>query len=345
MTLDEVVEKPEPVHLLLIADTKAGKSTYTALAAKAGFTLVYFDHDNGVSALRNTLRGDQEAMRRVNYFYIENPKLFWYQFLRSTTKNPLIWNSRTQRQWGPATIDVQPDDELWMFDVTKIPASWVLCLDSWTAFAADALDIGSASAKAELLEGTNQGIYGEANGFATYVVNVLQKISCHVLVQAHGTRYEIYEKPKNKTSQEAKQKDMILLETVEVPKSTSRPHGQDMASRFNHIGWLDVDHVGTTHIDFTRRPNRVGGGPPNKRAPVSQLGFEKLVGKVPAPEEGEGWFRKTTHAELLAEREAAKAQAKPATPSLPAAGTTIAAPAATQAVKPAAISLASMMKK
>lgn len=337
-TLDELPASEDPVHLLLIADTKAGKSTYAAQAALAGFTMVYFDSDNGKSALMNTLQKDIEAMRRVHYFNIENPKEFWYHFLRSTTKASLRWNSRTHSVWGPTSMLSQPDDKIWTFDITKIPASWILNLDSWTSLASDALDIGTASAKAELLNGVNQSIYGEANSWVTYIANVLQKIPQHLIVQAHGTKYEIYEKPVNVKAGEAKQKEMILRDTVDVPVSSSRPHGYSMGSRFNHIGWLYVDALGNTEIDFTRKTNRVGGGPPNKKAPSHSLGFDKLVGKVPAKvdqSEYAGWHVESTHAELLAAIEEAKAARAAAQPT----------PGTTQAAAPASTGGFSLFKK
>jgi hypothetical protein len=299
-TIDMIPAVTDPVHLLLIGDTKAGKSTYAAQAAKDGFNVIYIDCDNGLSALRYALGNDVEAQRRVHYFHTSRPVEFIRNFLRSTEKSPLRWNPRLNRVWGKLATGVEPNDPIWVIDITKVPKSWLIVIDSWTAVSADALGIGAADQRAELLEGTNQGIYGEANTALTYICNMIQKLPQHVLVQAHGTKFEVYDKPTGVTAGQMKQKDMVLRETIDVPLSSSRPHGQTMASRFNHIGWLGVNRLGETEIDFTRTSTRVGGGPPNRKAKTNDLTFLKLVGGKPEPESADGWFVEKTHEALAA---------------------------------------------
>lgn len=72
-----------------------------------------------------------------------------------------------------------------------------------------------------------------------------------------------------------------------------------MATRFNHIGWMTVDGMGETTIDFTRKQGRIGGGPPNKISKTRDLPFVKLLSQMPLAEDAPGWYAKTTHGELL----------------------------------------------
>lgn len=293
-TLDEVPDSQDPVHLLAIGDTKSGKSTYAAEAAIAGFTLIYLDSDNGKSALKYALRNHPEAMKRVHYFNTSRPADFLQALLRSSTAKPMWWNPETDQEVSQFQKPGEKDSSIWEFNITKVPDSWVLVVDTWTSVAADALGIGSAEQSAKLIDGTDQQIYGAANAKLTYVCNMIQKLPCHAIVQAHGTKYEVYEKPTGKSTSSMKQGEMILRETIDVPVSSSRPHGQVMATRFNHIGWLGVDHTGQTTIDFRRRPNRVGGGPPNQITTTDKLPFAKLVGTPPPqvdPSTYEGWHR------------------------------------------------------
>lgn len=298
-TIDELPEEADPVHLLLVGDSKSGKSTYAAEAAKAGFTLIYQDSDNGVSAIRHALKDDPEAQKRVNILKTTRPVEFTKMFLRSSTKMPMKWNATKNRAWGPNAIGFEPDDKVWIIDSTKVPSNWIYVDDSWTSTAADALGIGDADAKAALLEGTDQGIYGEANSNLTYITNLLQKVPYHVIVVAHATKYEVYEKPTGVAAGSMKQSAMTLREIIDVPVSSSRPHGQVMGSRFNHIGWLSVDGAGRSIIDFERRPNRVGGGPPNRKAKTSELSFLELAHGVGVEDrDSTGWLIETTHGEL-----------------------------------------------
>ncbi len=305
--IDDLPEGQEPVHLLLIGDSKTGKSTYTIDALVAGFNVVYFDSDNGLSAARYVINQITDpALRavvkaRFHYFQCtKNPDDFLRQFLKSTTKSPLRWIPDNGMLWGRMATNVEPDTKVWELDSTKINPNWLVAKDSWTSVASAALGLSSSTDAAELLEGVNQSIYGEANVNLTYICNMLQKVPYHVIVQAHGTKYEEYDKPVGMSGVEAgKQKNMILRAITHVPASSSRPHGQLIASRFNHIGWLYVNGLGATDIDFTRKPERIGGGPPNKKAGTKDLTFEKLVGGIKDQTAIEGWYTERTHAELM----------------------------------------------
>lgn len=299
-TLDDMPAGEDPVHLLLIADSKAGKSVYAAQAAIDGFNVVYVDSDNGASALRYSLKDKPEARKRVFYLPTSRPMTFLTNFLRSTVTRPFMWLPDRNQLWSKM-LSLPDDERVWKFCSSEIPKEWVFVNDSWTSTAADALEIGSADQKAELLEGTDQGIYGTANSNLTYICNLLQKVPYHVIVQAHGTKYEVWDKPVGAGGgQKIQQKDMILRETKEVPVSSSRPHGETMVSRFNHIGWLYVNNMGGTDIDFTRKPGRVGGGPPNRRAKVEELPFSKLTNGVPPQVTCDTWWIEGTHAEFKA---------------------------------------------
>lgn len=309
--LDQVEEEQGVVHLLLIADSKMGKSTYAAEAAIAGFHLIYLDSDNGLSALNAAINKEKDALeikKRVDYFRITHPRLFLQLFLRSSAKRPLFWCPSKNKAVNAKTPDMAEDEPIWVFNSTAIPASSVLVIDSWTSLSQDALQQLRSDQSAPLLEGTDQGIYGEAKASVDYFANILQSVPYHVIVQAHPTRYEVYEKPANTSGADMKQKDMKLVDTYEVPVSTSRVAGLDMGKRFNHIGWLNITPTGTVEIDFTRKPRRVGGGPPNKKARTNELNFLEVVKiskgplpySVPFNESELPWFQEITFKDLKA---------------------------------------------
>lgn len=309
--LDQVEEEQGVVHLLLIADSKMGKSTYAAEAAIAGFHLIYLDSDNGLSALNAAINKEKDALeikKRVDYFRITHPRLFLQLFLRSSAKRPLFWCPSKNKAVNAKTPDMAEDEPIWVFNSAGIPASSVLVIDSWTSLSQDALQQLRSDQSAPLLEGTDQGIYGEAKASVDYFANILQSVPYHVIVQAHPTRYEVYEKPANTSGADMKQKDMKLVDTYEVPVSTSRVAGLDMGKRFNHIGWLNITPTGTVEIDFTRKPRRVGGGPPNKKARTNELNFLEVVKiskgplpySVPFNESELPWFQEITFKDMKA---------------------------------------------
>lgn len=336
-TMEDMPVEWNPVHLLAIADSKVGKSTYAARAAADGMRVLYIDSDNGSVALSHALKDNPEAKKRVHLVKTENPIEFLIGFFRSTPQQPLRWNVTLDRSYSMSNVGQTPDDVLYFFNARALPPELLIVIDSWTSLAGDALGIGAKVKGIDLIniKEDQQGIYGEAGNRLTLITNYIQKIHCHVMVIAHGTFYERYEKPTGKTQREMKQHEMVLRDVIQVPFSSSRPHGFTMASRFNHVGWLEIDRMENVFIDFRRRPDRVGGGPPNNKFKLTDLPFVKLVnptdGTVVDPGHSDSWFTAMTIGEMLAVAEARKTQSAPAnktaspaqasnTPAVPTAG-------------------------
>lgn len=316
-TLDQTSDESSPVHLLLIGDTKVGKSTYAAQAALDGFELLYVDMDNGLTALQHAFRvagkAGEEAAKRVHYVNPHNGIPFMHCLLSSTENRPGLWlpdEHKIYRAKKMASLTKEVDSRtLWVMDFTKFPANGILVEDSWSSLAAEALGLREKNSVSALLDGTSdQSLYGEARARLDYTINLLQQAHCHVIVQAHPTKYEIYGKATGMSGAEAgKQKNMTLLEVIDSPISSSRGHGKEMGSRFNHIGWLGLSNLGAVEIDFTRKINRVGGGPPNRKDKVDKLSMLSIVSesgaamptKMSAPESVD-WFYTTTVADYEA---------------------------------------------
>lgn len=316
-TLDQMEEETNPVHLLGIADTKVGKSTYAAQAAIDGMRVIYIDSDNGASAIYHATRNKPEARKRIHLFRTSHPGNFLIDLLRSRSNKKFYWNLTADRPHS--TMSRADDaDRILVMDITSIDPAVLFVFDSWTSFSGDAMGLGAAANQVDILDMGNsmQGVYGDANQRVTLAANLLQKLPCHVFVQAHGTVYERYEKPVNKEQRLIKQGEMILRETIAIPVSSSRPHGLTMGSRFNHIGWFSVNRMGETLVDFTRDPGRVGGGPPNKIAKVSELPFVRLVdpsGTNPPVDPGIEAVAKFLMVTTAGELSAARAASTPAT--------------------------------
>jgi hypothetical protein len=306
--MSEIQEDTDnPVHLLLIAPSKVGKSTYCAEAARDGFHLIYLDSDNGRSAIHAFAQKNNvtHVLDNINYFRLTHPSEFLRNLLNSSTKRPFVWmpNRNVPFATGVTRLpDAKPEEEAWVMAANLIPASAVMVVDSWTSVTQEQLGQLRPDQNQPLLNTENkQAVYGEAKNESDFICNVLQAAPYHVIVQAHSTRYEIYEKPAGSTN--AKQKEFKLLETIEVPVATSNPSGLAMAKRFNHIGLLSVQPTSEVMIDFRRYPDKVSGGPPGVKDLTSKLTFKKLVtdakGRMPLPtDDYSKWFIKTTYAEI-----------------------------------------------
>lgn len=314
VTLDGIEDEDVAQHLLLIGDSKTGKSTYVAQAAIDGWLVLYIDGDNGMTAIRHATRNKPEARKNIIPIRTNNP----YECVNGLlTGAPFRWNMTQDCAFSSGSA--KKDDVLIQINGPKIPNGVILAIDSWTTVALDAMELGAekGSVRLEDISGTQamQGVYGDANLKLTVLCAILQRCKFHVVVQAHGTTFEKYDKPLG-SQESVKQKQMTLREIMDVPSSSSRPHGQLMVKYFNQVGWLVMSRADVVELDFTRKHGRVGGGTPNKKGPVEDMSFTKLFGPVPErPSIDSSWFEKITTEEFLARRSRNQETKSAGTPS------------------------------
>lgn len=302
-TLDQVPAEDDPIHLLLIADSKMGKSTYVAQAALDGYRVIYVDADNGIRAVRHHLRNNPEAMRNVLMIPTKKPAGLIHSML---TEGVFRWNITQDKSFSSGTDSKSAK----MFEMrpARIPKGVILCVDSWSTTALDAMELGATANKTtlETMDHEQMSVYGDAGMKLTLICAVIQHAPFHVIVLAHGGVYERYDKPLGK-QEKLKMKDMILRETTKVPLSSSKPHGVAMAKYFNEIAWLDLDVQGRTLIDFTRERGRIGGGTPNKIGLINELTFKNTFahGPVETVPLDSSWINFYTVEEWIAENKPA----------------------------------------
>lgn len=303
--LSGIPASADPAHLLIIGETKSGKSTFCAQAVEDGWPMIYVDSDNGLSALRRALK-TETAMDRVFYFGTEHPADFLNGML---TESVFRWNLTKDALYSSGVGS--SGDKLVQIYPSRIPVNMLLSVDSWSAVALDAMQIGAENKKTALeemaTENKAQQVYGAAGLKLTLLAAVLQKVPFHVIVQAHPTTFEKLEKPLNVQLKAAKQGEMMIREVIEVPLSSSKPHGRSLGKFFTDIGWLEIDRADRRNLDFTTKYGRVSGGTINKKGPIEEMSFSKLFGRPPPydPSTESQWIRYLTHDEFVAERAAA----------------------------------------
>lgn len=297
-TLDEVSITENPAHVLLVADSKVGKSTYAAKCAIDGWTLIYIDSDNGISALKNTLKNHPEAEKRVIYFHTEHPAEFQRKLFEESV---FRWNLTQDCVYGSGMA--KPTDKMVEIIPMRIPRGIILVNDSWTATALDAMEVGADNKKTKLEQmaeaNKSQAVYGDAGLKLTLLLAIYQQCRFHILVLAHPTVFEVYEKPLGVIG-EMKQRDMKLLDSLEIPSSCSRPHGRSMGKYFTDIGWIELDRIGNSILDYTRQYKRISGGRPNVRDGIEKLSFTNTFGPVIPNEISDQWIRHYTSEEWIA---------------------------------------------
>lgn len=286
---DQLDKEKQFVKLLLIGDSKSGKSHYSFEALKANFNLMYLDGDVGKQTLASMDLTPEE--KHQAYIFAVNDKpdkgvlatFFAESFNCVKMRKALLWDEGAQAILG-RTAEI-PDRELWEFDLSKMTTRDVLVIDSWTGMAwSAALDYANATGLdlADMSQ-ADQSFYGSVGNRLNKFLQVLQGLPCHVIVQAHGEVYEQLRKPKGGTLKDIKQKDMVIINTKRIPKSISKPHGNTMGKFFTDIVWITPVRDGTRKID-SRPPSpddlAIVGGKWNAIGDSQKYSFAALVEKV-----------------------------------------------------------------
>lgn len=323
---DEEDDGINPVHLLLVGESKIGKTDYICDMAEDGFTLLYIDADNGKNTLKKRLKNNAAALARVHYVRTGQP----FEFCIN-----LFYPKKTFHRWN-LTRDTNgvtgaDDDELLLISPDKIPPGVVIVLDSWTSAMFDLLQ-DAAKRNNVSFETFNEGgtaAYGDAYRRANQLCGYMRDSPNHIVAQGHPINYEQLEKPKGVSN--PKQKDMVIVGNHLVPESCSKPHGFTMSKFFNEVGWMRVNDLRKTVLDFRLIPGRVGAGSPLAEGdPKKEFRFSKIF-REPETISDSSWIRKITVAEYKAEQPAPPPKAEPSKPTVAVTqpGVTAAAPAKT----------------
>lgn len=300
-----------PQHVLLIGTTKLGKTRWCIEALKSGYEMIYVDCDNGMDTIKQQLADKPEILARFHYFAPGNMLGFLADFFTLTT---FRWNE-TRNEFYEG-LKSAPTDRLCEIKPGRIPKRILLVLDSWTSLANSALRAQASKLSIDLSEEAKYGreLYGGSGFQVTQIAQYIQTVRFGVIAIAHPMNYERKARPPG-TVGTIQEKDMRILETIQVPVSTSGPHGWTLGKFFNQIGNLSVNNMKERELTFELDPFKISGGTPKgKGNPLKEFSFANLFGNPPPKAEDEPqWIRYLTAEELKAEVDAAK----PAAPVQP----------------------------
>lgn len=310
-TIDEMPDSDTPQHALIVGETKMGKSSWAVEAARDGYELLYLDRDNGLATIKEDLANDLAAKKRIHYLAPESMIDFMELFL---TMPVMVWNERTNLLLNVNAL--LPTDKLVRIYPGRMKMNMILVIDTWTSLAYSALMAKADKMQVNLedIDKWGREIYGNAGFRCTNIAKVLQKAPFHQIVMAHSYRHEIKEKPAGITG-DIKEKDMIIVDTVLVPQSTSGPHGYGMGQYFSQIGWITLNGASIRQLDFSVKKGRIGGGTVRNAKggqifdPRTDGRWSSLFGKPKVYENQLPWIQHITGEEYKAEIAARNAAA------------------------------------
>lgn len=304
------------LKLLLIGDTKAGKTDWAMRVAEAGFNVLYLDGDVALQTILDRKRGlSPAALSRVNYIncsdyvdakgnYVPFMAKFFVEF---STSGVLTWNDTKGRLFDRATYErvidesdpenpkVVGGDVIWQIRPAAIGPDTVLIMDSWTTLVTSIQQWKAADLGIDLLdiEKLERDMYTGTGHKATQFLQLMRALRCHLIVIGHPREYQKRSPPAGSKGQVA-ERDLKLDWSRMVPMSTSNPHALTMGKNFSDIGWIDVSAMGTRTIDFKASNERVIGGHLNDKKNVDEFSCAQLIeqigGQIPSSGDTSSWL-------------------------------------------------------
>ena len=283
--LDEEDEQDPLAKLLIIGDGKCGKTHFSAIAALAGFKVVYFDAD----VARATIMGrDFPAAARKNILLLDVADTLeggardsnFFDIMKEFSSVTTFRLNRTQRRVSSKKKD-KAGDVIIEIKPARMDSNVIFVLDSWTSLVesitqaagtAEGVDISDTAMSAM------RPVYQSAGLKATQILQIIKAMRCHVIVICHPDEYSHTTKPEGKAVGKITEKDLIVDWTKMIPKSTSKPAAMQMAKYFTDIAWLTTNATGSERLlDCRISPERVSGGHWNERKNVDEYSFVNLI--------------------------------------------------------------------
>lgn len=327
MRMDEPVPTQSLVKLLLIADGKLGKTHYAAMAAKAGFNILYLDGDVASATIRsmgtpvnNVVALTKKDLSRIHLLDVRDTILGGQRDTKMiATINEFIssvtfkWNDSehrmlTRKDQNCDVVEIKP---------ALMGPNDLLVIDSWTSLAQSIMTWCGVANGVNIADATTSEMRPVYQGGAlktSEILQVIRSLRCHVIVIAHPDEYSHMTKPEGRKAGEIKEVDMIVDWTKMIPKTTSKPQGLTMGPYFTDIAWMELSPAGTERrLNFKPKNDRVSGGHFSESKSVDEYSFVNLVkqigGFMPTGEGPESWLTMRRIDEISAEAEA-KAESK-----------------------------------
>lgn len=209
------------LRILAYGSAKTKKTWWAGKAAESNFNVLILDGDDGWHILKNIDPKYHNRINVINMVDTHKVPTFCLGATQLLKEYKLVWDEEKK-----CSSKLQPNANCIYPDLSKLTHNDVLVLDSWTALCwslsfqyakENGLDLSDAQ-KSEW-DG-----YGWSGRLATWVLNQLQAVPCHVIVIAHQTMYE-------KRSKDGKTVEMQRQQILSV----SGNHAMTVPSKFSDI--------------------------------------------------------------------------------------------------------------
>lgn len=298
-SLEESLGQDLRMRIMIYGPAKTKKTWWAGTAAEAGFNVLLLDGEQGGGILKQLSAPARNRIYRIDTQDVAGRAVF-AEFLTFFCKfTNFNWDETTKRfATGKPT-----ENQIVLNREKLLTRNTVLVVDSYSALVLSLVQRYSIEQNIDLSDAskTEWEGYRWAGALASWMIQSLVQLPCHVILIGHQEMYE-------------KRKDKVVEWSRLQMKSVSGPHAMTIANKFDDVLYTSV--AGSSfYIDSRAEKDRDGGAryvPPN-RYKWEDLSIKKLceLGGIALPPSD-----LPTMAQLIAE---AKQEALTKTTSIPSA--------------------------
>lgn len=243
---------PPLLRLLFYGAPKTRKTWLAGTAAEAGFNTILLDSDHGYHILLKNLSDAAKkrlmVIESTDSLKKANASVFLTTFLKSGKVN----FDEATKQILPIH-GAMPESAIQLSIDNHLNYNTVLIIDSYTALVKSLTFRYAIENKIDLTDAAKPEWDGYAwcGALATWMLEKLSQLPCHVIVIGHKSIYE-------KRGKDSRGKEFIEYTRTQV-KSTSAPHSMTIGDKFTDILIFDQISSIATKIS-TRADKNIEGG-------------------------------------------------------------------------------------
>lgn len=304
--MDKPPQSQTLAKLLLVGDGKIGKTFYAAMAAKAGFRILYLDGDVGAQTIAKMVHDGTLTAEEAARIYLldigdtiaggmRDTKMV--EFMNEFTSNTVIrWDDTNQKISNRNSKGV----DLWEIRPALMGPNDLIIMDSWTSYAESAMLWAGRANSVDIYTAQTHELRPAYQGSGlkgTELCTIIKSSPTNWIVIGHTDEYQHTTVKDGVNKGQVKEKDQVVDWTKLIPRSTSKPHGFQMPKYFTDMAWLVLSPSGTERrLDFRPRNDRVGGGHFEGCESIEKYSFLNLVrqmspGFTPDPNAPMDWLK------------------------------------------------------
>ena len=220
--LDYFRTKERYLRVFLYGHAKTKKTWWCGRAAEAGFNTLFIDTDRGSTILKNLT---DKALARTHIIPCADrgSDPVAYQFLSEFARTFDVYYHEKR-----GATSRRPMGDAIHYDFRAPGEETVIVLDSWTATVRSLIQEFSNRNKVDPADAgrVEWDGYRWAGMMATWLIEQLKSLPCHLIIIGHQTTYEKWQ---------GKGQNRKMIFSREQPQSTSNPHGQTLAAHFDEV--------------------------------------------------------------------------------------------------------------